>query len=191
MVCQPTLFNSPNTCTLSISRPAQHQQNNHCIPEKTELCYYSTAATDKFWTHQQESTQHVMRVLFDLVHRSKAASAAIPSIIRAVEQFCLGDQASVWGYVTHRAQSILMLVLICTLKMEVQPKQKSITSKVIDRKKLYIWIIVSMRRQCDNKTTYKHTGRPPANRHRPQTRPLAALCSRLHRLCATNPPHHR
>ena len=43
--------------------------------------------------------------------------------------------------------------------------------------------------QCGNKTTYKHTGRPPGRFPAPQTRPRVATRSQLHRQYATKLPH--
>ena len=45
--------------------------------------------------------------------------------------------------------------------------------------------------QCDNKTSYKHTGHPSAHCHGPQTRPPLAPRSQIHRQCAAKIPHHR
>jgi hypothetical protein len=47
-----------------------------------------------------------------------------------------------------------------------------------------------MRGLYDNKIAYKHTGRPLAHRHDPQTRPRAAPPSQLHRQCAAKLPHY-
>ena len=81
---------------------------------------------------RQESTWHVMHhercmslfiYLFDLGHQSKAAGAALPSTIPCSGIVLSRRSGERLDYVTHRAQSSLMLVLICTLKMEVQPNQ--------------------------------------------------------------------
>ena len=49
---------------------------------------------------------------------------------------------------------------------------------------------MSVSEKCDSRTTYRHTGHPPAHYYDPRTRPRAAPCSRLRRQCVANLPHH-
>ena len=50
---------------------------------------------------------------------------------------------------------------------------------------------MSVRGLSDNKIAYKHTDRPPAHCHGPQTHPREAPRLQLHRQCAAKRPYYR